>query len=88
MLICDLCGGRNKVEACALSFEIKQRDKEPIGTLYSQDVCNDCYTKLYNMIRIYNGSPALHGVLSKGLDLKENVTRGVTAKEVADYYDK
>lgn len=88
MLICDLCGGKNKVEAYALSFEIRHRDKEPIGTTYSQDVCDNCYTKLYNMIHLYNGSPALHGVLSKGLDLKQKVTQEVTAKEVADHYNR
>lgn len=74
MLICDLCGGKNKVESYNVSFEINRNDDKPVGTRYNRDICTDCYTKLHNMI-IYNNSPALHTVLSKGLDLKPIVTR-------------
>lgn len=75
MLICDLCGGKDKVEPYGLTFEINQRDKKPVGTTYSRDVCEGCYTKLYNMIHVYNNSPALHTVLSNGLDLKPVLMR-------------
>lgn len=75
MLICDLCGSKDKVNSYGLSFEILQRDKEPIGTICNQDVCDVCHTKLYNMIHVTNNSPTLDQVLAKGLDCKQNITR-------------
>lgn len=89
MLICDLCGGKDNVESTSLSFEVRRKtDEKPLGTLYSQDICQTCHTQLYNMIHVYNNSLSLTGVLSKGLDLKQKVTRGATAKNVEDHYNR
>lgn len=76
MLVCDLCGSKDKVSSARLEFDIHRLDEKPVGTMYPRDVCEVCYTKLYNMIHVYNQSPTLDQVLAKGLDCKEVITRG------------
>lgn len=91
MLICDFCGclrGKNKIDTLVLEFNMRRPNQEPKGIIYSQDVCENCYTKIYNMLYGYNQSLNLSGVLSQGLDLKPHVTRGVIEKEVADHYNR
>lgn len=70
MLVCDLCGGKDKVSSIRLEFNIQRIDEKSVGTMYTQDVCDKCHTKLYNMIHILNNTPALDWVLAKGLDCK------------------
>ena len=72
MLICDLCGGKDNVSSARLEFDIRRVDQDPIGTMYTQDVCQNCYTKIDKMIHAHKDSLTLGGVLSKGLDLKPN----------------